>query len=260
MQNNILAATPAAAHRPAAGMLRVCGVIAAAALLSGCGSVYQSNFAHTPIGIPPARTATAFGAPGSVLVAEDQTGQPDHWVWVSRTADQSGANGLEGTFGKPIGPGEYSFTAHMFVPWNATFSTLRFETKPQAGAAAQTFLTLDLTPDNKVRIDGNEAAAFGSFPRNQIFILWVNLDLRSSTPTARVSLSGFGARGTADYTIPAQNQALAQQFGAVSLSIGAPYAGQVYATDIKVRAGTAQPPIEPAPKPFILARLFNDLF
>ena len=92
----------------------------------------------------------------------------------------------------------------MFMPASAGTTTIQFEQLTPSNS----FLHLDLLPDNQVRIDDNETTKFGTFPRDQPFIVQVTLDT-TSTPKAHFVLSGAGASGIADYTIQPSLQQLA---------------------------------------------------
>ena len=74
-------------------------------------------------------------------------------------------------------------------------ATIQFEPfNQQIGRYGDGFLNLDLMPDNTVRIDDNDAIKFGTFPRDQEFIVQVTLNI-NATPTAHIVLSGAGASG-----------------------------------------------------------------
>jgi len=60
-------------------------------------------------------------------------------------------------------------------------ATIQFE---QLTPSNDRFLHLDLLPDNQVRIDDNETTKFGTFPRDQPFIVQVTLDPLPRTPTS----------------------------------------------------------------------------
>jgi hypothetical protein len=93
-------------------------------------------------------------------------------------------------------------------------------------------------PDNQVRLDDNEGTKFGSFPRNQPFIVQVTLNINASASTARIVLSGTGASGERDYTIISPLQNVSRQFGAVRLWQGFPHTGAFDATIISVTRKT----------------------
>jgi hypothetical protein len=88
-------------------------------------------------------------------------------------------------------------------------------------------------PDNTVRIDDDDATKFGTFPRDQSFVVQVTLKV-NPTPTAHIVLSGAGASGEKDYTILPPYVPMARQYGAVRLWMGEPWTGFFTATDIVV--------------------------
>ena len=96
------------------------------------------------------------------------------------------------------------------------------------------FLHLDFTPDNRVRIDDDPGTLFGTFPRDQVFIVQVTLNINASAATAHTILSGAGASGQADYTVTSALHPVARQFGAVRLMMGFPSTGKFDATTIVV--------------------------
>ncbi len=114
-------------------------------------------------------------------------------------------------------------------------ATIQFEAFGQPVSSVASFLHLDLMPDNTVRIDDVEGTKFGTFPRDQPFIVQVTLNINPSSSTAHVVLSGAGASGTADRTVPPPFQGMALQFGAVRLWMGFPHLGKFDATNIVVK-------------------------
>ena len=213
-------------------------------LLAGCHSelLFQSNFDATPAGQPPAAvqaigTADLFGGPGSVIVVAAPGQTTGKWVQISRPAvanNTAPIAGLHGVLSAVRGPGQYTFICAMYMPKGAGYATLQFEpaVQPQPGGL-YSFLHLDLTTDNKLRIDDNDATKFGSFPRDQPFDVAVDLNTAVSPPTAHISLVGGGASGTADYAIQAP-AFLVQQFGAIRLWMGWPWTGSFDAAGVLV--------------------------
>ena len=220
------------------------GICATVLLLAGCSSasMFQSNFDRTPVGNPPAAgqragTLNIYGSPDSVLVADDQTGETDHWLQIGRSGIQSGQAGAQGILARSAGDGKYTFYAHLFMPSDGGIATIDFEPNQPGAAPPPSFLRLDLTRDNDIEIDGDQSTKFGWYPRNQIFVLKVTLTINGTAPIAHVSLSGFGARGARDYYIVPGSWVLAQQFGAVRLALAGSAPGAFFASDIKVKAG-----------------------
>jgi hypothetical protein len=99
----------------------------------------------------------------------------------------SGFPEFQGILSQVRGEGRYTFSAIMFMPAGAEklTATIQFEQLTPSNR----FLHLDLLPDNQVRIDDNETTKFGTFPRDQPFIVQVTLDT-TSTPNAHFVLSG----------------------------------------------------------------------
>jgi hypothetical protein len=213
-------------------------------LLTGCNSetLFLASFNATAPGQPPAPvqdtgTANWFGAPGSVVVVGAPGQATGKWLQISRANlpdNQAPIAGMQGVLSAVRGPGQYSFICAMFIPTGAGYATLQFEPamQPQPGGL-YSFMHLDFTTDNKVRIDDNDATKFGAFPRDQSFDVTVSLDTAASPPTAHIALIGTGASGAADYTIQAPVQ-FVQQFGAIRAWMGWPWTGYFDATDLLV--------------------------
>jgi hypothetical protein len=222
--------------KPLACRLPVSMWAAAMVLLAGCSdaTLFRSNFDETAIDQPPAATqgvgtAAVAGPPGSVLVVAAPAGLNGKWLRLRRPNADTGFPEFQGILSQVRGEGRYTFSAIMFMPAGAGTTTIQFEQLTPSNS----FLHLDLLPDNQVRIDDNETTKFGTFPRDQPFIVQVTLDT-TSTPKAHFVLSGAGASGIADYTIQPSLQQFARQFGAIRLLIGFPHIGEYYATTVVV--------------------------
>ena len=218
--------------------------LAALIMLTGCASetLFRSNFDQTPIGQPPATiqdpgTAHIHGPAGSVLIVAPPVLPSGKWVWISRP-DGPEVAGFQGTLSQFRGDSVYTFSTTMFMPAGSGMATIQFETFTNPVSSLQAFLHLDLTPDNHIRIDDNEATTFGSFPRDQLFIVQVTLDINASASTAHIALSGAGASGEREYTVIPAFQNLSRQFGAVRVWQGFPYTGAFDATNISVTRKT----------------------
>lgn len=122
----------------------------------------------------------------------------------------------------------------MFMPSGSGIATIQFETFTNPISSLQGFLHLDFTEDNHIRIDDNEGTKFGSFPRDQPFIVQVSLNINATASTAHIVLSGAGASGERDYTVIPPFQNMSRQFGAVRLWQGFPHTGMFDATNITV--------------------------
>ncbi len=92
--------------------------------------------------------------------------------------------------------------------------------------------------DNRVRIDNDVSTTFGTFPRDQVFIVEVTLNINASSPTAHIVLSGDGASGEADRNVTPALHAMARQFGAVRIWMGFPWTASFDATNIVVTRKT----------------------
>jgi hypothetical protein len=209
---------------------------AAMLLLAGCSdaTLFQSNFDATAIDQPPAAmqgvgTAAVAGPPGSVLVVAAPDELTGKWLRLRRPDADSGFPEFQGILSQVRGEGRYTFSAIIFMPASAGTATIQFEQL----TPSRLFLHLDLLPDNQVRIDDDETTKFGTFPRDQPFIIQVTLD-STATSNAHFVLSGAGASGVADYTIQPSLQDFARQFGAIRLLIGFPHIGECYATTVVI--------------------------
>jgi hypothetical protein len=206
-------------------------------LLAGCSdeTIFESNFDNTAVNEPPAAsqavgTAAIAGPTGSVLIVAAPDGLNGKWLRLQRPNADTGFPAFQGILSQVGGQGRYTFSTIMFMPTGADATTISFE---QLLTPPQMFLHLDFMPENNVRIDDNEATRFGTFPRDQPFIVQVTLDT-TATPSAHVVLSGAGASGITDYTIQPSLQQYARQFGAIRFWIGFPHLGEFYATTVVV--------------------------
>jgi hypothetical protein len=211
----------------AKGLGRCVSLVALLGLPACSGKiVFQSNFDAMPENQPPA-AAQQVGTSaihGSVIVVLPPVTPSGKWVRISRSANADIA-GFQGTFPAMGGEGEYTFSA-----------TIQFEKFGQPVSDVSSFLHLDLMPENKVRIDDVDATKFGSFPRDQPFVVQVTLSITPSSTTAHIVLSGAGATGEADRTVPPPlHNNVARQFGAIRLWMGFPHVGHFDATNIFVR-------------------------
>ncbi len=125
------------------------------------------------------------------------------------------------------GAGAYNFSATLFVPPGSAVCSISFET-----AAAGEFMHIDFTPNNTMRID--DLVEFGSFKRDEVFVLQVSLNISATQSTAHVGVSGGGAAGGLDYNILTAFNHFSPQFGAIRLWKGFGDAGVFYATSIVV--------------------------
>ena len=214
--------------------------------LTGCSSetLFQSNFGSVAAGQPPAHvqqvgTVNIDAPAGNVITVGSPVNSGGNFVQVIRSSGQQSVSGIQCNFSKFIGVGQYSFSAILFIPAGTGLVTIQFEPFNQPVGTLTNFLHLDFTQDNMVRLDDNDASKFGSWPRGQVFIVQVTLNINATTPTAHIVLSGAGASGTKDYNILAPFIPIAQQFGAVRFWIGFPWNGSADINTIVVTHPTS---------------------
>jgi len=70
--------------------------------------------------------------------------------------------------------------------------------------------------------------------RDQVFLVQVTLNIATTQSTAHVMVSGGGAAGDPDYTMPPPFHILSPQFGAIRLWKGFGHTGSFDATNIVV--------------------------
>ena len=205
--------------------------------LAGCGSttVLLANFNAEPLGGPPAfaqptgTVETRSGA-GSVLVA-NPPGSSTKWAQISHPTQPSPQTMLRARFDSFHGTGKYGLLVAVFIPSGTGAVTLQLE--PFAGTidSSPEFLHLDFMPENNVRINDNNADRFGTFPRDQSFVVSIRVDTTAFPPKGTISLlGGSGASGSRDVTLPS----LATQFGAVRLWMGFQWTGSFFFDDLLV--------------------------
>jgi hypothetical protein len=216
---------------------------AAVLLLGGCGeTLFQTNFDATPVNQPPATaqtvgTAHVDGPPGSVIVIAAPVAPSGKWVQIKRPNGPAVA-GLQGKLIKVPADGVYTFSATMFMPSQSGVATIQFEPFLNQPSDLFAFLHLDFMPDNRVRIDDNEGAQFGTFPRDQPFIVQVTLNINATASTAHIVLSGANATGVKDYTVLSPFQGKSREFGGIRVWQGFPHTGAFDATNIVVTRKT----------------------
>ncbi|HEY3136050.1 MAG TPA: hypothetical protein VGL29_08480 [Blastocatellia bacterium] len=216
------------------------GAVAGLLLLStACNSktVLLANFNSDTVGAPPAsaqNTGTVQVDPGggSVTVVDAPPGLPaNKWVHISHPTQPSPQTGMRGVFSQFDGPGKYGLVCSLYIPSGTGAVTVQFEPFVEPNEYFG-FMHLDFMPEGDVRIDDDESKRFGHFPRDQSFVLSVNLVITSTTATARATLLGSGASGdSGDINI---NNPFARQFGAVRFWMGFQWRGSFFADDILV--------------------------
>ena len=226
-------------------LIRLWVPFAALTLCAGCASetLFETNFNATPPGQPPAPTqqvgtANVFGPPGSVVVVGPPVVPSSKWVQIGRSSRNSDVAGMQGNFSQSRPAGTFAFSAFLYLPPNSGLATIQFEPFGHPVGSLSSFLHLDFTQDNHVRLDDNDSTKFGLFPRDQVFLVTVTLNTSASPPTAHIVLSGAGASGQVDYAILPPFRLQAQQFGAIRVWMGFPWIGTFDATSIVVTRST----------------------
>ena len=220
------------------------GFLIALTTAGSCNSeaLFKSNFDATAVNQPPSPTqavgtASIDGPAGSVqVVAAPPNAQPSgKWLQISRPTGPQVAS-FQGKLTKQPGNGTYVFSTALFMPQsNTNVATIQFERFNQPVTSPSGFLHLDFLPNNRVRIDDEDGTIFGQFPRNQVFLVQVTLNINNTSPNAHIVLSGAGASGETDRTVISALRPQAQQFGAVRIFMGFPNTGTFQATNVVVQ-------------------------
>ncbi len=197
--------------------------------------LFSSNFDISQSGSAPSTTqavgtARIEGPPKSVLVVDPPFVHSNKWVKITGglpLASQQLAS-FVCVLTEVDGAGIYNFSAAVFIPTGSAVASISFETK-----AAQEFLHIDFTPQNTMRIDDRDNFQFGSFVRDQVFVLQATLTI-GATSTALFTVSGGGATGSLNYVMPQPFNLLAPGFGAVRFWKGFGDGGSFDATSIGV--------------------------
>jgi hypothetical protein len=232
-------------------MLLALGRTAAAATLfalAGCASetLFQSSFNSQSMGEVPSvtqavGTAQVSADPGGVIITGPVMDSSGNWIKIARTnARQSAISTFQGNFAKTYPTGIYSFLGVLFIPSGTGLASVEFATAPFGVPASTSFLHLDFTTDNNVRINDEPGNTWGNFPRDQFFTLSVSLEITSSSAVAHMALFGTGTSGTKDFTIPVPLSNFAHQFGAIKVWMGFPWVGSFSATDLLVTRHTGK--------------------
>jgi hypothetical protein len=209
-------------------------------------TLFQSNFDATAANQPPSPTqavgtASFDGPPGSVLVvAAPPNAQPSgKWLQIKVPNQSQQVASFQGKLTQQPGNGTYVFSAALFIPpvgpQGDNVATVSFEALAPQGNLPAEFLHLDFLANNRVQIDDDSSTVFGTFPRNQVFLVQVTLDINATAPKAHIILSGAGASGEADRAVISALRGQAQQFGAVRVRMGFPHTGMFFATNVLVQ-------------------------
>ena len=203
-------------------------------MLAGCGSttiILRATVTSDTVGAPPSTTqqvgtVTVEVGAGSVLVATPPSGVSGNWVEISHPTRTTPETGLQGKFKGLHGNGNYVLLAALFIPTGCEVVTLQFESL--SGSSYASFLHLDFMPNNTVRID-DSSTTFGTFPRDKVFTVSVNLEIGPLTK-AHMQLLGADASGDLDYDVGSP----AQQFAGVRFWMGFQWVGAFKVADISV--------------------------
>jgi hypothetical protein len=209
-----------------------------------------ANFNSDTIGLPPGQTqdvGTVSLDPGdgtiTVVAAPTPSLPPDKWAWIShpKAANLSGpeapspGTALRCNFVRAEGDGSYGMRASLYIPSGAQVVTVDFE----PWRAGTRFLHLDFMPEGDVMVDDRPDSRFGSFPRDQEFILTVSLDITSTTATAHIDLLGAGASGSSDVSVQPDLIDTARQFGAVRFWVSFQFKGSFFVDNVLVTHKTS---------------------
>ena len=206
--------------------------------LTACSSttVLLANFNTEAVGAAPnfnqpTGTVETREGTGSVRVAASPIGQPasNKWLRIQHNTTPAPETVMRARFDSFHGTGRYGLLVAMFIPSGTGAVTLQLEPFGGSIDSSPEFLHLDFMPENNVRVNDNNADRFGSFPRNQSFVVSIQVDSTVSPPKATVSLLG-PASGSKDLTLPS----LAAQFGAVRVWMGFQFTGPFFIDDLTV--------------------------
>lgn len=202
--------------------------------------LFSSDFDPTPDNAPPSSvqavgTAIVEGSPRSVIVVDPAFPHTNKWVQITGMPPDPKTGKLPSFWGlltEVDGEGVYKFSAAVFVPGGSSVPASDVASISFATATQQEFMHIDFTSTNTVRID--DLVVIGSFVRNQVFLLQVTLNISAAKSTAHVVVSGGGASGEQDYTMPQPFHILSLQFGSIKLWKGFENTGSFDMTDIVV--------------------------
>ena len=222
------------------------GFLVALTTAGSCNSpaLFQSNFDATAVGQPPspAQAAGTASVEGSVVVvAAPPNAQPSgKWLQVKIVSGSRQVASFQGKLTQQPANGTYVFSTALFIPPTGpqgedNVATISFEALAPQGNLPAEFLHLDFLANNRVQIDDDGSTVFGQFPRNQVFLVQVTLDINATAAKAHIILSGAGASGEADRNVISPLVQQAQKFGAVRIRMGFPHTGTFFATNVLVQ-------------------------
>jgi len=222
------------------------GFLVALTTAGSCNSpaLFQSNFDATAVGQPPSPTQAVGTASveGSVLVvAAPPNAQPSgKWLQIKIVNKSGQVASFQGKLTQQPGNGTYVFSTALFIPPTGpqgedNVATISFEALAPQGNLPAEFMHLDFLANNRVQIDDDSGTVFGQFPRNQVFIVQITLDINATAAKAHIMLSGAGASGETDRNVISPLVQQAQKFGAVRIRMGFPHTGTFFATNVLVQ-------------------------
>jgi hypothetical protein len=219
-------------------ILKIALLLALLLSLVACNSttVLLANFNTEPVGAAPAfhqptGTVEKSDGAGSVRVAvSPDPGTGTHWLQISHPTQPAPETVMRAQFDSFHGTGHYGLLASVFIPSGTGAVTLQLEPFNGTINSSPDFLHLDFMPQNNVRLNDVDTDRFGTFPRNQSFVVSIQVDTTVTPPTAKITLLGAGASGSRDVVLPS----LASQFGAVRFWMGFQWTGTFFVDDILV--------------------------
>jgi hypothetical protein len=222
--------------------IKVAALLALVLVFAACNSttVFHANFDADTIGSPPGHvqdvgTVSLDEGAGTVrVVAPPTVGTSSNWVRIAHPTTPTPQTAMRGDFAHFDGTGNYLMLCSLYIPSGTQLVTVQFEPFGQPATSYVNFFHIDFMTEDDVRIDDNNAVRFGHFPRNQIFVLSVQLNITNSGSTAHVALLGSGASGSIDVPINPAFQNIATQFGAIRFWMGFQWTGWFLADDITV--------------------------
>ncbi len=208
-------------------------------VLQSCSDkiLFQSDFDASLVNQQPLLTqkvgTLALDGGNRVTVVSPPVQPSGKWVKLERDNDITQVAQMQCIFSENVTPGKFVVTAYLYIPSGSGLASMQFE-KNEALSDFTSFLHLDFMENNKVRIDDKSDTEFGSFPRDQVFIVQVTIDNSESLPKARITLSGANATGDHQYPIISGLYNELRQFGAVRFWQGVPWVGGFDVTNIVV--------------------------
>jgi hypothetical protein len=197
-------------------------------------TLFNSSFEQGSLGQPPSHnqdvgTVTIWGPPHSVLLERDSA--RDVAMFISRRSEPDEV-GLRAQFSHTRGYGIYSiaFVLKLKRLSAAGFkATLDFEPRHQEAHPPSRFLRIEFLPDGRLRFDENNATSFGQYTYGSTLVVTMKMNVNPTLPNVQVDLFPLNGvpESIADYNIQKPLRELAQEFGAITMSIGPHQIGQI---------------------------------